>query len=213
MTERFNVELTKIHKWLQVNKLSINIDKTNDIIFRSKKKYKAPKLNIAIDGNIIEMVNQTKILGVLMDKFLSWKAYINHVASKVAKCIGLLIRGRHIFMTKTLTMLQYAFAHTYFLYCNHVWGNICVTSLDTISKLQNKLVRIIYNSEYDANTEITHKKLKIMKFININKFQKGLSPQKCVYYVLLYKNNISSSSLISQSTNSHITYFIDLLEY
>ncbi len=105
MTETFNVEIKKIHKWLQVNKLSINIDKTNCMIFRSKKKHKAPKLNIAIDGKILEMVNQTKYLGVLMDEFLSWKAHINHVASKVEKCIGILIRGRHILITKTLTML------------------------------------------------------------------------------------------------------------
>ncbi len=60
MTETFNVELTKIHKWLEVNKLSINIDKINYMIFRSKKKHKAPKLNIAIDGKILEMGNQTK---------------------------------------------------------------------------------------------------------------------------------------------------------
>ncbi len=61
MTETFNVELATIHKWLQViiNKVSINIDKTNYMIFRSKKKHKAPKLNIAIDGKILEMVNQT----------------------------------------------------------------------------------------------------------------------------------------------------------
>ncbi len=49
------------------------------MIFRSKKKYKAPKLNIAIDGKILEMVNQIKFLGVLMDEFLSWKAHINHI--------------------------------------------------------------------------------------------------------------------------------------
>ncbi len=74
-------------------------------------------------------------------------------------------------MTKTLNMLYHAFAHPYFSYSNHVWGNTCLTSLDIISKLQNKLGRIIYNSQYDANTEIIYKKLKIMKFININKFQ------------------------------------------
>ncbi len=88
MTETFNVELTKIHKWLQVNKLSINIDKTNYMIFRSKKKHKAPKINIAIDGKILEMLNQTKSLGVLMDEFLSWKAHINHVASKLQNVLG-----------------------------------------------------------------------------------------------------------------------------
>ncbi len=61
-------------------------------------------------------------------------------------------------MTKTLTMLYYAFALPYFSYCNHVWGNTCVTSLDIIYKLHNKLVRKIYNNEYDANTEIMYKK-------------------------------------------------------
>ncbi len=40
-----------------------------------------------------------------------------------------------------------------------------MTSLDMLSKQQNKLVRIIYNSEYDANTEIIYKNLKIVKFI------------------------------------------------
>ncbi len=89
MTETFNVELAKIHKWLQVNKLSKeNIDKTNYILFRSKKKHKAPKLNIAIDGKISEMVNQTEVLGVLMDDFFTWKAHINHVANIVAKWLG-----------------------------------------------------------------------------------------------------------------------------
>ncbi len=58
------------------------------MIFRSKKKHKAPKLNIAIDGKILEMVNQTNILGVLMDKNKSWKAHINHVANKVLKYFG-----------------------------------------------------------------------------------------------------------------------------
>ncbi len=37
------------------------------MILRGKKKHKAPKLYVAIDGKILEMVNQTNNLGVLMD--------------------------------------------------------------------------------------------------------------------------------------------------
>ncbi len=189
MTETFNVELTNIHKWLQVNMLLINIDKTNYMTFRSKKKHKALKLNIVIDGKILEMVNQTNLLGVLMDEFLSWKAHMNHVASKVAKCIGILIRGSHILMTKTLSMLYYGFAHPYLSYCNHVWRYNCVTIVDIISKLQNKLVRIMYNSEYDAKTEIIYKKIKIMKFININKLQ--IANYMYKYHHVLWPNYVN----------------------
>ncbi len=73
------------------------------MLFRSKKKkHKAPKLNTTISGQIFEMVNQREFLGVIMDEPLSWKAHINHITSKIAKYIRILIRGRHILMTQTL---------------------------------------------------------------------------------------------------------------
>ncbi len=61
--------------------------------------------------------------------------------------------GKTHFLNKnSLTMLNNTFTHPYLSYCNHVWGNTCV------GKLQNKLVKIMYNSEYDTNTEIMYKK-------------------------------------------------------
>ncbi len=100
MTETFNVELAKIHKSLQVNKLSINIDKNKYMIFRSKKKHKAPKVNIAIDGKILKMVKQTKFVGVLMDEFFIWKADINHVANKDFIYFSLIFRRKYFICTK-----------------------------------------------------------------------------------------------------------------
>ncbi len=144
------------------------------MVFGIKKNHKAPKLNIAIDGKILEMANQTNVLGLLMNESLSLKAHINHAASKVAKCIGILKRERHILMIKTLTMLYCAFTHPYFSYCDHLWGNTYITNLDMLFKLYNKLVSIIYNSEYDVNNEILYKNVKIMKFITMNKLQIGI---------------------------------------
>ncbi len=102
-----------------------------------------------------------------------------------------------------------AFAHPYFLYCNHVWGNTCVTSLDTISKQQNKLVRIIYNSEYDANTEIIYKKFKIMKFININKFQ--IANYMYKYYHGLLPNYVNEMFLANNINHTYNTRYCNQL--
>ena len=38
MTETLNNELNKVNLWLQANKLSLNIKKTNIIIFKTKRK-------------------------------------------------------------------------------------------------------------------------------------------------------------------------------
>ena len=38
LESRVNTEIQKISRWLQINKLSLNIKKTNYILFKSKKK-------------------------------------------------------------------------------------------------------------------------------------------------------------------------------
>ena len=61
MTETLNNELNKVNLWLQANKLSLNIKKTNIIIFKTKRKK---------TGNIIVKINDTEIKHVESTKFL-----------------------------------------------------------------------------------------------------------------------------------------------
>ena len=63
-----NTEIQKISRWLQINKLSLNIKKTNYIIFKSKQKLVNYKLNIKLDNIEIEQVSLTKFLGVIINE-------------------------------------------------------------------------------------------------------------------------------------------------
>ena len=58
-----NHELKLASNWLKINKLSLNKDKTNLIIFHSKRKY-VDKLNLSIkiDGHRIPVVDKVKYL-------------------------------------------------------------------------------------------------------------------------------------------------------
>ena len=66
-----NTELKEISNWFKLNKLSLNIDKTNFMIFKNKYNNKPmPDFKIEIDSKYIEQVDTTKFLGILIDNNL-----------------------------------------------------------------------------------------------------------------------------------------------
>ena len=77
-----NCELSKISEWLKVNKLSLNVAKTNYILFRPRQKPITVSDTITLENIAFQQVEVTKFLGVLLDQHLSWKYHINHVTKK-----------------------------------------------------------------------------------------------------------------------------------
>ena len=61
-----NLELQKIVEWLKYNKLSLNIDKTHYIIFRSIRKCPVTTTHLKIEN--IKHVKDTKFWGVIIDE-------------------------------------------------------------------------------------------------------------------------------------------------
>ena len=63
-------ELDKLHRWFQVNKLSLNIAKTNVMVFGNTQC--EDNHVVSINGMNIERVYVTKCLGVHIDSHLNW---------------------------------------------------------------------------------------------------------------------------------------------
>ena len=65
LTKVVNKELRLVKKWLDANKLSLNINKTNYIIFHSSSVNVPPGSNIKIGKKHIKRVEFVKFLGLL----------------------------------------------------------------------------------------------------------------------------------------------------
>ena len=85
LVNKTNLELEKISEWFKVNKLSLNVKKTNFILFRGKKPIEMGDLSIKIDNTVIERVTKTKFLGVIINETLTWKDHIITIKQKVKK--------------------------------------------------------------------------------------------------------------------------------
>ena len=85
-----NRELSKIACWLSANKLSLNINKTQFIIFKSRGKKSNQHVSITMNNQEIEQVKHTKFLGLYIDDEFTLKYHIDQVASKISKMTGIL---------------------------------------------------------------------------------------------------------------------------
>ena len=88
-----NITLRRLSEWFASNRLSLNINKTNFILFCPKqKKYDNSKLNIFIDDLQMKQITHTKLLGVQIDQNLTWNKHIDTVALKIAQNLGIIRR-------------------------------------------------------------------------------------------------------------------------
>ena len=108
-------ELDKLHVWLSVNKLSLNVDKTNFILFGNRKNI--DNVCIFMNNSIITRVRATKFLGVIIDEKLTWKDHISLVRSKLSKTVGILYRIRHLLNRSALFILYCSLCLPYLTYC------------------------------------------------------------------------------------------------
>ena len=103
-----NEEMDKVVDWLQINRLSLNLNKTHFILFRRKGVRISLSTDLIINNIQIDMIQRTKFLGVIIDENLSFQRHINYINGKVACGIGI------YFSIETMRILDKAFIYPYF---------------------------------------------------------------------------------------------------
>ena len=68
-----NHDLSLLVQWLWANRISLNTNKTEIILFWTKNKKITKNLNFRISGQKIDTIKQTKYLGIYLDEGLTWK--------------------------------------------------------------------------------------------------------------------------------------------
>ena len=131
---------------------------------RIKEKYINNNPKVQIQNQNLSSVNNTKFLGVIIDKKLNWVDHITFIKNKISKSIGIINKIRKFLDKNTLRNLYFTFIYPYLIYCIEIWGNTHNTYLLPLIKLQKKCVRIITFSHYLEHTEPLFKQLDILNF-------------------------------------------------
>ena len=112
--------LRKTSKWLALNKLSLNTDKTVYMEFGSQCNSTPKNLNINING-LKSRVESTKYLGFVFDSNMRWNEQIVYVYNKTKYFIFIFYKLMRIMSTYCLRMVYYAFFHSIISYGMIAW--------------------------------------------------------------------------------------------
>ena len=101
-----NKDLHIISNWFKLNKLSLNVAKTNCMILKNKYFPSASiNFNISIDNNQLSQVKTTKFLGVLIDDSFSWKTHTTDVCNIISKYNGIIRKVKQFLPSDPLPTL------------------------------------------------------------------------------------------------------------
>ena len=138
---QLNLELCKTDHWLRANKLSLNYTKTKFMLLTSRKHN--PASFKVIINNHISREDSLKYLGVLLDNTLRWKPHVQRVKTQLSRACGILSKLKHYTTLPVLKVVYNSLIHPYRIYSILNWGRASNATIQPLTKLQNKAIKII----------------------------------------------------------------------
>ena len=205
LQSELNANLNSISKWLNVNKLTLTINKTKLMIFGTKHTLRNFKnISLAYDTDIVERVDNFKYLGVVFDPQLAWSNHIDQLTYNVSKRIGIIQRIKYYLPSSTLNLLVNALVMPLIDYCNSVWSNCNVQYSNSLQILHNRLARILLSA--DSRTSVND----LMTKLSWNKLEQRWNDQLLITTFKCLQGNapsyLSSNFLFSDSAHSMGTW-------
>ena len=150
-----NREFQKVCEFFRSNKLSIHPDKTKFMLFTTNNV--SGKIQLYCNNNNVtqnnpELISEIeeiktnskvpaiKFLGVHFDTNLNFKYHISTLRNKLSKSLYALKMAKNIIPKESLLLLYYALFHSHLVYACVIWSCADSSSINTIFKLQKKLL-------------------------------------------------------------------------
>ena len=138
-----NKDLKSLYEWLCANRLSLNVGKTEFMIFRPPKKSLSNRIVLTLNRTKIYESTKIKYLGLILDPHLTWKEHILELSKKLNRAVGMLYKSRHYCPTSVLKSLYYSIFNSHAAYGLPVWGYADNKYTQKLSTFRKKAIRTI----------------------------------------------------------------------
>ena len=138
--KEFRIDTQSLNDWCNVNKLSINTDKSKLMGFGKAM----PHASISLAGENMENKDSFNYLSIEIDKKLNFYLQTIKFCTKISKFNGVLYRGRPCFSKQALIKFYIAYVIPLISYGLLAYGCTSKSNLDKIFLAQKKIIRTIF---------------------------------------------------------------------
>ena len=172
LRKHMNADLKLLFDWLCSNRLSLNISKTEFIIFKPPRATLTNRITLTLNRTKIFESTKIRYLGVILDNKLTWKFHIFELGKKLNRAVGMLYKLRRLNCNRNILLsLYFAIFQSHLNYGLCLWGNADFSILNKILLSQKRAIRVVAGLDYRETTKEAFRDLKILKVTDLFKFQ------------------------------------------
>lgn len=193
--------MTRLSNWCKHNKLSVNIQKTTCMLVASRQKrshLEESDLTVYMNGEVVPMCENQKILGVHINHEFIWDKQISAVCQSVNYRLYILGKIRYYLPVSA----RIAFCNGYILpcidYCSTIWGGTTKKNINKIAKLQKRAARLVFN-DFSTPSKELFARLKWLPVTERIKHNKSVVVYKSIHNLMPQYMN----ELFTAQTNSN----------
>ena len=126
---------------MSANKISLDIETTELVIFKSPRKILPNETKIKLSAKRLYPSKSIKYLGINIDRFLDWYDQVNSIGVKLNRANSLLLKIRNYFNMKTLRNIYFEILNPHLSYS-------CIVQTQNIKEINHSSEESTLNNEF-----------------------------------------------------------------
>jgi len=164
--------INDVYMWFTNNKLCVNPQKSNVLLFTKDKN--AQNFCININQSIIGQKSETKYLGITLQSNLKWNCTVNEKIKKMIKFRHIFKHIRNFMSEKRLIILYKSLVVSNLIYGIELFGNCQKYLIKRLQLVQNNFLRIIQRKNIRFHVQDLHSKVDLLTIENLIKFRQAM---------------------------------------
>lgn len=183
LLDNVKTAVQEMESWFYTNKLSLNVKKSNFMLFSYKKSCSFQQLTdykIMVGQDSLVATKKTTLLGIIIDQNLNWKEHIQTLGTKLSSLCFAIYSIKKTCSFSTVLSLYYANVYSALKYGIILWGNS--PNWKKIFLLQKRIIRIIAGATHRSPCKPLFKNFGILTLPSLYIFQIILFATKNINY-------------------------------
>ena len=178
-------DLLKLETWAKLNHMALHPQKSKFMLITTRQKRQNINYNLQelfLSGKTLEEVDAHKLLGLTIDKNLSWSSHVSYLTKKLSRKVFQLNRIKHFLDQHTRKLFFHAYIQPDIDYASTCWDLASQNCLKPLQRLYKRSLKVIL-LQSSSLLSVDYKNLNILPFDLKCRFNKGILMYKIMNHL------------------------------